>query len=342
MRRYTYLLLAALLFILSAVAGTAYLSSYADKADNDDSLPSLSVYTTLPAENAALLAAEYEKSAKVRLNFIPMSAAELSARLANPNDAGSDVVLAGSQTMCQAAANGTLAVYLSEEADSVPEELRDKDGYWTGVWYDPMVFCANKDFLQNAQRIPRTWDELTSAEGVRIGITDFLAADASANLFFALEAQYGAEQTAVLLRHMQPKVVQYAKYLSTPVRMAGMREVDISVAVQSEVLRYINDGYPLVIIYPSDGTSYELLGAGVQAGSKKAGAAQSFCDWLLGDEVQILLQKNGFYFVPANPATQAAKRFAGNYIALFDHQAAFSAVQRHELLDSWVKNIRIR
>ena len=65
------------------------------------------------------------------------------------------------------------------------------------------------------------------------------------------------------MTQIHPKVVRYAKYLSTPVRMTGMGESDVAIAVQSEVIRYINDNYPLSIIYPKDGTAYQLTAVGI-------------------------------------------------------------------------------
>ena len=52
-----------------------------------------------------------------------------------------------------------------------------------------------------------------------------MAADAAANLYFSLLAAYGDQAAFRLMAALHPKVVQYVKFLSTPVRMAGMGEV---------------------------------------------------------------------------------------------------------------------
>ena len=114
-----------------------------------------------------------------------------------------------------------------------------------GIWYDPIIFCVNKDYLKTQVQIPDTWTELAQKKNVRIGVTDFLAADASANLLISMIAQFGDAATYDIWRQIHPKVVQYARYLSNPVRQAGMGEVDISIAVESETIRYMQDGYPL-------------------------------------------------------------------------------------------------
>jgi iron(III) transport system substrate-binding protein len=346
MRRYTSLLLTAFTLVLFVVAGSVYLAGYADKTDDHKVRQSITVYTTLPAEHAALLAQEYEKANKVRVDFVPLDKDELLQRLkeqaAEPGKAPADLVLADSSVLRLAAQYQYIVPYVSEQADSVADTFKDAAGCWTGIWYDPYVFCVNRDYLRLLPHIPQTWKELAGLYNVRIGLTDFLAARASADLFFALISQYGEQEVFDMLRQLHPRVVQYSKYLSTPVRMAGMGEVDISIAVQSETLRYINDGYPLKIIYPEDGTAYTLTGTAIPQNAAHKAAAGAFADWLLGDEAQLVLQKNGFFFVPVNPATLAYKTFAGKNIKLFEKRTDFSAQQRQMLLDSWVKNIRLK
>ena len=63
MKRYTSLLLLAFVLVLGTVIGATFLSGYADRT------PALSertvtVYTTMPPEQAGLLASEYEKEKK--------------------------------------------------------------------------------------------------------------------------------------------------------------------------------------------------------------------------------------------------------------------------------------
>ena len=169
-----------------------------------------------------------------------------------------------------------------------------------------------------------------------------MAADASANLMFQMIGQFGDVNTYKILTSLHPKIIQYAKYLSNPVRQAGMGEVDVSIAVESETLRYMQNGYPLKIIYPVDGTSYLLTGVGISTvDTSKLKSAEMFADWLLSDDVQRILQSNGFYFIPTNPQTLAHKKFAGKNLKLFDNRQNFTPEQQHAYLDRWVKQVRL-
>lgn len=347
MRRYTILLLTSFMLIVSATAGSALLAG-ADKNKIDVSIQQLTVYTTLPAEHVAILSEAYESSHNVKLNFIPLAPQELVQRVKNDSVSDpsvittSDIVIADKNVLNEISNSNLFTPYISEINDAVRPSFKQEFGTWIGVWYDPIIFCINQDFLLNLKSpVPESWSELANYPNIRIGITDFLAADASSNLMFQMIAQFGDESTFDILNQLHPKVVQYAKYLSNPVRQAGMGEVDISIAVESESLRYIQNGYPLKIIYPVDGTAYMLTGVGISTVDKsKLKAAEIFSDWLLSDEAQRVLQANGFYFISANPQTLAHKKFAGKNLRLFDNPHIFSPQQKQSYLDRWLTQIR--
>lgn len=348
MRRYTTFILTALMLILAAVAGMT-VPVDADKKTLGLPTAEITAYTTLPAETALVLSEVYERENKVRVNFVPMSSQEILQEI--KNDAVSDptvvrtvdIVIADSKVLREAAELNLLTPYTSETNDAVKDMFKDAQDRWTGIWYDPIIFCANRDFLKMTVDLPDTWEKLSKAGKIRVGITDFLAADASANLMFQMVSNLGEQKTYEILNELHPKVVQYAKFLSNPVRQAGMGEVDISVAVESETLRYLQNGYPLKIIYPSDGTSYILTGFGITTtDAVKNPIAAKFADWLLSDEAQLYLQTNGFYFLPTNPQTLAYKSFAGKNLLLFDNRQEFSKEQQHSYLDYWVKNVRLK
>ena len=80
MRRYTSLLLTAFLLFILVVAGSAYFAG-AGHDDRTRPLREIVVYTTLPAEHAAILTNAYEQSHNVRANFVPLASDELLKRL---------------------------------------------------------------------------------------------------------------------------------------------------------------------------------------------------------------------------------------------------------------------
>ena len=340
MRRYTLLLFIAFLFVTGAVLGGGLLAGYADKHPEHPER-TVTVYTTVPPEQAALLASEYERSMMVRVQFVPMAPEEIVKRVKKGEKSpDADMVLADSRLLKKSASLGAFVPFISESTDSVSGEFKDEEGAWTGVWYDPVVFCVNSDYMRTLPRIPETWAEFSSVPGMRLGMTDFLASDAAANLYFTLVSAYGDQEVFRLLSAFHPKVVQYVKYLSTPVRMTGMGEADASVAVQSETMRYLAAGYPLRMLYPRDGTAYLLTGVGLLRDDNPL--AKDFAEWLLSDNAQLALQREDVYLIPANPNTLAYKQLAGKNIKLFKKGETLTPEEERLLLDRWLKTVRFK
>lgn len=124
--------------------------------------------------------------------------------------------------------------------------------------------------------------------------------------------------------------------------MAGMGEVDLCITMQSEAIKYLNNNYPLVLIYPENGTYFQLTGAGLLQNAPDKTQSVQFMQWLLGDELQLCLQKNGFFFVPTNYSTLAYKTYAGKNLIPFSQNIALSNEQKAALLDAWVKTVRLQ
>ncbi|WP_110953212.1 ABC transporter substrate-binding protein [Anaerosinus massiliensis] len=344
MRRYTPLFLVSFILLVLVLAGNIYLAGYADN-HIDKNQKSITVYTTLPVEHIAILADAYETTHQVKIHFIPLTEKELIKKFtvdAVPMNDSADAVIANKEVLVKIAKAKVFSNYSSEQTDIISSQFKDEQGAWVGIWYDPIVICANKDYLKMLPKIPSSWDDITNLNQVRLGITDFLAADASANLLFTLVAEYDEEKAFTLLAQLHPKVVQYAKYLATPVRMAGMGEVDIAIAVQSETIRYINDNFPISMIYPSEGTSYMLTGVGILKSTKNKIETKQFVNWLVQDDVQLYLQKNKFFFVPTNQETVAYKMFTGKNLKLFENYSDLTVEQKSAVLDRWVKNVRLK
>lgn len=346
MRRYIPLLIIGLCVLFVVLASLLYMTqSVGKKQTADKFIPvtkTLTVYTTIPVEMASIIANEYQKEANIQVNFIPVSKDELINHFQQNDMDNVDMVLADSMTLENLSNLKKLTSNISEEEDIVNEQFKDKNNSWIGVWYDPIVFCYNLDYVKNNWQIPFTWEELAQNDDVKIAMTDFMVASAAANVLYSLSEDKNVENTMMLMQQIHPKVVRYAKYLSTPVRMVGMGEADIAIAVQSETLRYINDNYPLNIIYPKDGTAYQLTAVGIVKDSKQQAEANSFIKWLLGDEVQISLQKNRYYYVPTNYTSLTYKEFAGKNIKFLARNNIFDDNARKAILDEWVTNVRLK
>lgn len=352
MRRYLPLLLISFFLVVIAIAGTTLLAGHAGK-QTPENRKNIVIYTALPLEQVAVLAQEYEKTSGLRVSVVPVSPSDILTRLVlESGSPRADIILANRDVLDQAKKAKLLAAYTSEQTDVIPERFADDDSYWTGIWYDPIIFAVNQDFLKKLPQPPAKWADLAK-DNYRLAITDFLAADASANLLYTLAAIEGETETLSYFAKLHPRIVQYAKFLATPPRMAGMGEADVAVAVHSESLRYVKDGFPLKIIFPEDGTAYLLTGVALNAGAPHDADAKRFIDWIVQEPAQIILNANKFFLIPTNPeiklgttpdiklAKDDKSKEQQKPIELFEYQDKLTAEQKAKLLDKWVQTVRL-
>lgn len=339
MKRYFPLLLISF-FVIIIATGTTLLAGYAGK-QRPENLKTCTVYTTLPIEQVSLLASEFERQYNIRINIVPMPPSELLARtLAEKSAPKNDLILSDASVLREAKSLGLLVPYTSELTDIIPNRFKDKDSSWTGLWYDVFVFAVNKDAMKLAPTDTLTWNDLAK-NNLRLTMTDFLAADAASHLLFTLASVQGEDQIIQYLGKIHPQMVQYAKFLSTPARMSGMGEADIAIAVQSETMRYVNDSFPIKIVYPEDGTAYLLTGAALTGTSSSIPEAKQFVDWLLQNRAQQILTGSKYFFIPVNPEIPAAKLFSQNNIKLLEVSDTMTVDARRKILDRWVQTVRL-
>lgn len=332
-----------LIFAMTVVmAGTDMATQAADSPSNiADNVVVLDIGTTLPTEQLNIIAAEYEKKAAVKLNFVNYSETELlyNAQQILPQ---LDLLLTNKETLIALEPQRKFQPIDSALLSAIPKRFKDKNCRWVGLWYDPLIFCINNDYLKTLEQVPDSWQALSDIKGIRIAITDFFANEDAAKLLFTMIAEYDELNTFRLFNKLHNNIVQYAKYPSVPVRMASLGEVDLAIVYQSDTIRYFNDNFPITLLYPSDGTSYILTGAAIVDTSVNSEQANDLVQWLLSDYVQLSLQANNYFFVPTNPAILAFNAYLKNGVELFDNYSTLTVIEKQQVLDRWVKNIRLK
>jgi putative spermidine/putrescine transport system substrate-binding protein len=92
------------------------------------------------------------------------SSDEIEAIKANKDNKGPqapDVIDVGLSYGPQAKADGLIQPYKVSTWDSIPDSVKDADGYWYGDYYGVLSFMVNKDLVKNA---PADWADLLKPE----------------------------------------------------------------------------------------------------------------------------------------------------------------------------------
>jgi len=98
------------------------------------------------------------------LNPDGSSAEEIEAIKANKGNKGPqapDVIDVGLKFGPEAKAAGLIAPYKVSTWASIPDSIKDKDGYWYGDYYGALAFEVNTDIIKN---VPKDWADLLKPE----------------------------------------------------------------------------------------------------------------------------------------------------------------------------------
>ena len=298
--------------------------------------PAITVYTNWPQGMVSVLAPAFTEETGIYVRVVDMSGEEMKKEAAGGNPA--DLYLASQKVLMDLADAGKTAAYTSGATDTVLDEFKEKDGLWTGLFVNPVVFAVNLEFAEKNPDFIYSWNDVLQRKSVRISLLDFPATEFSADSLMSLVEHYGTEEAYRLLGEAAPHVVQYGEYLSTPAQMAAMDKCDIGISGYVEAAGLLAEKMPIRIFYPEEGTWYFLYGAALDKNAGKE--AKVFLEWLLtnGAEEEKLLA-SGFGYLNVN-ARKLPEDAAGHRLHVWHLEKRYTEGGKNGLLEQWVREIR--
>lgn len=306
----------------------------------------VTIYGAIPSENLQMLASEFEKASGIKVLYVYLPQQESLSRIKAEKDTPqADVWVGGSlEYLLQAQKESLLHSYKSGQLNNIASSWYDRDGYWTGLFIDVPVFVTNKDLLlQELVELPNYWQDLLNPRNKsKVIFADPGVSNATYSMFAALYQEMGSEKAFDYYKKLHQSVQHYPKEALVPGRMVGMGEKNIGVLGVNEAIRYIRDGFPIVITYSKENIGYQLYGAGIIANAPHQTEARIFMDWLLSKEGQTVLLSKGIYYYPTNanvtPAQEVA--FFGT-VDITKFNVVEAAENKAKLIEKWNVDVRI-
>jgi len=292
------------------------------------------------------------------LNPDGSSGEEIEAVKANKNNKGRqapDVLDVGLSFGPQMKADGLVAPYKVKTWATIPENVKDKDGFWYGDYYGALAFEVNTDIVKNP---PQDWADLMKPE---FKGKFALAGDPRTSNQAFLTVAAVATATGGSLTNIKPGLEFFKKLneagnfvpiIAVPGTVAS-GETPITVRWDYNALanRDKSAGNPNIgVIIPKNGV---LAGVYIQAISAYAphpAAARLYMEYLYSDEGQILWLKGYGHPVRFNdlakrnviPADLAAKLPPAASYA----KAMFPTIEQQELIkksssEDWDKIVNV-
>lgn len=304
----------------------------------------LTLYMGNPEPVSRAVANLFEKETGIRANFVRLSAGEAINRIRAERQRPQASVLygIGLPTILALKAEGLLEPYFSPNREAIPERFRDPEGYWTATDVDFIGFATNAEFLErNNLEPPRSWEDLLRPEFRQQVAVANPATSGTGFMFITTLVQLMGEDAAFeYLKRFDEQVVQYTRSGIGPAQMVGSGEAAVAILFAHDILGFIEQGYPLVMSVPEEGTGYDLFLAVLIKDGPEPVEARKFIDWALTPPAQEVLADAGYFDIPTHPEARLSdqiKPFVN--VKLIDYDFEWAGQNRDRLVEKFQREI---
>lgn len=292
----------------------------------------VTVYTAVPQVFIDELVPMFEKQTGINVEIIKAGSGELLNRLtAEAARPMADVIWSVDSSVIDF--NPTLfEAYDPEGSDALLEGINESEmaSPFSAV---VMAFIVNESKLDGLP-VPQSWLELSDPK-----YDDYISsakANRSGSSYIQLATVlqgYGEEKGWEIYKGLLANYVLSDSSGAVP-RFVNDGELAIGVTLEDAVLRFIQGGGPVQIVYPSDGTAFHADGMALVAGAPNEGNGKAFIDFMISTDAQTIVAEQGRRpvrgDVPSNPALLPV-----NEIVRVDYNNVWAAENRKRIVTAW-------
>ncbi|MEA1911098.1 MAG: ABC transporter substrate-binding protein [Spirochaetota bacterium] len=259
-------------------------------AGNKEGSNEVVIYTALEEDETAdyLILAEKELP-ELDIKWVRYSTGELAAKIMAEKDNPQADLVWGSAVTVLGGMKSLFEPYKPEGWDAIPAEFKDPNGYWTAFDMYVAAFCVNTDRLEKlGLPIPRSWKDLTKPEYAGEIIMPNPGSSGTGYLQVSSILLWkgiteGSEAGWDFLGELHKNIVEYTNSGSAPAKIASKGEIAIGASFGYRVAKQMDSGYPVEIVFPSEGSGYELEANGLVKNAKNPENAKKFLDWAISE-----------------------------------------------------------
>ena len=255
---------------------------------------SFSMYSCYVEAEVAGLVELFEKETGIDVNYVRLSAGEMQARVAAEKDNPQVAMIFGMGNDLSMAmdAEGLLDPYVPEGIEHMFPEYVDPNGMYVPLHIIVTCFGSNADWLEEMGiEAPTSWNDLLKPEFKGEVCYAHPATSGAAYTILSQTLQrLGEEEGFKYLQELDKNITVYTKAGAAPFTSAGLGECGVAIGYSDNAQTVVDQGYPLVVTYPEEGTGYGITAAAMVHGgpADEVEAAHKFIDWLIGDSAMKL------------------------------------------------------
>lgn len=287
---------------------------------------------------------EYENDRGIHIDLVRLSTSEALSRLrANAETPEFDVWLGGPAEAYASAADEGLLSYSGDlsNVELIPVSLRDKGGMWVGIYGGILAFCTNEKVRNDYPSL--TWDDLLTNRflGRAVAPSPLLSGTAATMLLVQYERKGDLDGVLDYLKALDVQLATYTNSGMTPARLVAVGQADIAITFAPYCQAEKDAGAPVEIVYPRDGTGYEIGAAALVHGSNNDEFARDFLNYAISPSAQLLSSGRSKQLPTASLIKDnLLSQLEILEVPVLTRDVYSSARLRPQLIESWAKEVR--
>ena len=252
---------------------------------------SLVVYSPHPAETINLLVKEFEDKSGIKVDVVAAGTGELLKRVESEDGNALGDVLWGGGAESLAAYKDFFEPYESPELANVDSIYYDEKFTWVGESPLPMIIMYNTDLVEEANA-PKSWNDLLKPEFKgQIAMADPAKSGSAYTIMATMISAYGVDTggwdfVEKFHDNLDGKVLGSS---SGVYKGVADGEYAVGLTLEKEAIKFVQNGAPVKIVYPEEGTTSVPDGLAIIKGAKNAENAKKFVDFALSKETQEIM-----------------------------------------------------
>lgn len=304
----------------------------------------LVVYSSVDEENALRILEAFTADTGIQVQMTFLSSgpalARIEAEAARPQ---ADVWFgAPSENHIDAKARGLTQAYVSPNADALIGEFKDAEGFWHAIYTNPLALGVRSDVLtERGLEVPRSWADLTDpGYAGLIQMPSPQASGTARTVVYTLVELMGEDAAYAYMAELNANVQTYTQSGTAPSGALGLGETVIALQFSPGFLKLVDEGFPIEVVFPSEGVGYEVASMSILAGAQNLEQAQALVDWMTSVRGQEQLTNVKTYFLPIRGDVSAGEGIPSlDEINLVTYDNAYYAANRERLVDRWVEEV---
>ena len=307
-------------------------------AGSSEKAQRITAYTTLDEELAQKVFKAFTAETGIQVDWVRLSTGEAVARIeaekANPQ---ASIWFGGVGIGHIQAKQKGLTMQYDSPAAKMPAQFRDKDHYWSGIYAGALCFESNTDKLAKyGLKAPTSWAEIISPEYKgQVQMANPGSSGTAYNALSTLVQIFGEDAAFEMLKGLDANITQYTRSGSAPGKNASIGETTIAIGYSHDGVKLVNEGYPLKITFPSEGTGYEVASISLikNGPADELEAAKKLYDWGLGETAAKIYATK--FVVPFVDVPLAKGAVSIKNLNVIDQDDAWAAENKTRLVEKW-------